>query len=92
MSAEPVPRPAYVPLLLLIAGLLALGAAGAVLATSFMVDYPDAVLTAAWLIALTGLLTVMVSVWRTSRSSGASWFSTLVRTLKAAGRFIFEFF
>ncbi|QGN59199.1 hypothetical protein [Nostocoides sp. HKS02] len=89
MSVEPARRGVYVPFL---TALVALCAEGIVLATSFMVDYPDPVLTAAWLIALAGLLIVMVSVWRTSRSSGASWLSTLGRTLKAAGRFILDFF
>lgn len=88
MSGQPARR-VYVPFF---AALLALCAAGIVLATSFMVDYPDPVLMAAWLIAMAGLLIVISSVWRTSRSSGAGWPSTLGRTLKAAGRFILDFF
>jgi hypothetical protein len=89
VSAEPARR-GISPLDL--TALLALLAAGIVLATSFMVDYPDPVLAAAWLIGLAGLLTVMISAWRTSRSTGASWSSTLGRTLKAAGQFIIDFF
>ena len=41
-----------------LAALFVLLAAGLILATSFLVDYPVPVLAAAWLIALAGLLTV----------------------------------
>lgn len=75
-----------------LAALFALFAAGLILATSFLVDYPVPVLAAAWLIALAGLLTVTVLTWRTSRSMGASWSRTVGQTLKAAGRFIRDFF
>jgi hypothetical protein len=71
---------------------LALFAAGIILATSFLVDYPDPVLNAAWLVALAGLAIVMVSAWRQSRSQGGNYLSTLGRTLKAAGRFVIDFF
>lgn len=40
---------------------LALLAAGLVLATSFMVDDPGVILDIAWMIALAGMTTVMVS-------------------------------
>jgi hypothetical protein len=48
---------------------LTLLAAGLVLATSFLVDYPAAILGIAWLIALAGMTTVVVSVWQRSRAS-----------------------
>lgn len=89
VSAEPA-RPSGI--VIAAAGLLALFAAGIVLATSFMVDYPVPVLAAAWLVALMGLLTTVLSAWRTSRATGARWSSSFGRTLKAAGRFIFDFF
>lgn len=89
VSSDP-PRHGGVPIAA--GGLLALFAAGIVLATSFAVDYPSPVLTAAWLVALFGLLIVIVSAWRGSRATGARWSSALGRTLKAAGQFIFDFF
>ena len=68
VSAEPA-RPSGI--VIAAAGLLALLAAGTVLASSFTLEYPIPVLAAAWLIAFMGLLTTVLSAWRTSRATGA---------------------
>ena len=83
VSAEPA-RPSGI--VIAAAGLLALLAAGTVLASSFTLEYPIPVLAAAWLIAFMGLLTTVLSAWRTSRATGARWSSAFGPTVKSAGR------
>jgi hypothetical protein len=71
---------------------LALLAAGLVLATSFLIEYPAAILDIAWLIGLAGMTTVMVSAWQRSRATGAGVLTSLRASLKAAWRFVLDFF
>jgi hypothetical protein len=74
------------------AGLVALLAAGLVLATSWLVSYSVAVLFTAWLIALAGMTFVLVAAFREARATGRSFFGAIGRSFKALGQFILAFF
>jgi hypothetical protein len=71
---------------------LGLAVAGVVLATSWLIEYPDAILGLAWVVALLALVAVVVTGWRHSRSSGDSIVVALGKSLRSAGRFVFNFF
>ncbi|MDF2146866.1 hypothetical protein [Knoellia sp. p5-6-4] len=71
---------------------LALLAAGLVLATSFLVDYPGVLVYIALLIALEGMTTVVASAWQRSRATGRGVLASLGPSLKPAWRFVLDFF
>jgi hypothetical protein len=74
------------------AGLVALFAAGLVLASSWLVSYPAAVLLAAWLFALAGMVAVLVVAFRQARATKTGFFAALGQSFKALGQFILAFF
>jgi len=74
------------------AGLVALFAAGLVLASSWLVSYPAAVLLAAWLFALAGMAAVVVFAVRKARATGTSFIGAIGQSFKALAQFILAFF
>lgn len=73
-------------------GLAVLFASGIVLALSWAVDFPESVLALAWTVATVAALVVVVAVWTDSRRAGLGYFRSVGRSLRALGRFIFDFF
>lgn len=74
------------------AGLVALFAAGLMLASSWLVSYPAAVLLAAWLFALAGMVAVVVVAFRQSRATKTGFFGAIGQSFKALVQFILAFF
>ena len=74
------------------AGLVALFAAGLVLASSWLISYDAAVLLAAWLVALAGMTAVVVVAFRQARAAKTGFSGALGRGLKAMWQFILAFF
>jgi hypothetical protein len=75
-----------------VVGLVVLFAAGLVLASSWFVTYPAAVLSAAWLIAFVAMAVVFLFAFRESRATGTGIFVAVGRSIKALGQFIWWFF
>jgi hypothetical protein len=73
-------------------GLLALFAAGIVLALSWLLPFPEMVLGTAWLVALAAMAVVIGSAFRTARAAGAGLLAAVGKSLRALGRFVFWFF
>jgi hypothetical protein len=75
-----------------VGGLVVLFAAGLLLASSWFVAYPVAVLSAAWLIAFAAMAVVFLFALRESRATGTGIFVAVGRSVKALGQFIWWFF
>lgn len=74
-------------------GLVALFAAGLVLlASSWLVAYPGAVLLAAWLLALAGMVVVVVVAFRQARATNTGFLGAIGGCFKALGEFVLAFF
>jgi hypothetical protein len=73
-------------------GLLALFAAGIVLALSWLSPFPEIVLGAAWLVALAAMAVVIGSAFREKRAAGTGFLAAVGKSLRALGRFVFWFF
>ena len=74
------------------AGFVTIFLAGLVLASSYFVSYPAALLSGAWLIALLATAAVLVLAFRQARAAGTGFFTAIGQSLKALGRFVFAFF
>lgn len=80
------------PQLVGVAGLVVLGIAGMVLATSWVVPFPPSVFLGACAVALVAMTVVLVSAWVKSRREGMTIFRSLLESVRALGRFIHAFF
>ena len=89
MSSSPAEQP---NILLGASGLLALFAAGIVLALSWLLPFPEIVLAAAWLVALAAMAVVVGSALREARAAGTGFLAAVGRSFRALGRFVFWFF
>lgn len=87
-SSSPDRRSSFVA----VTALLALLAAGIVLASSWFVTFPSLVLGAAWLIAVAAMGVVVVHAFRESRAARTGFFTAVGRSFKALGQFIAAFF
>ena len=74
------------------AAIVVLLAAGMILAMSWEVAFPSAVLAAAWVVALVAIAVVFVDAVRSSRREGVGVLRTLGRSFREVGRFILWFF
>ena len=74
------------------AAIVVLFAAGMILAMSWVVAFPSAVLAAAWVVALVAIAVVFVDAVRSSRREGVGVLRTLGRSFREVGRFILWFF
>lgn len=73
-------------------GLLALFAAGIVLALSWLLPFPEIVRAAAWLVALAAMAVVVGSAFREARAAGIGLLAAVGKSFRALGRFVFWFF
>lgn len=73
-------------------GLLALFAAGIVVALSWLVPFPELVLEAAWLVALAAMAVVVASAFREARAAGTGLLAAVGKSFRALGRFVFWLF
>ncbi len=73
-------------------GLAVLLVSGLVLATSWLVPFPEPVFLTAAVVALAAMSAVLIAAYRTSRSSGTGVPSAVGRSLKELGKFCFFFF
>ena len=89
MRSEPVDR---VNRLLPAAALLVLFAAGVVLALSWTVTFPGAVLATAWMVAVLASAVVIGSAFREARADGIGVLAAMGRSIRALGRFVLWFF
>ena len=90
MDAQRQPEP--VGSMLLALALLLLAASSLVLATSWTIGYPAVVLATGWTVAVIALITVGVTAWRDTRSTGVGFLPALGSSLKRVGRFVIDFF
>ena len=74
------------------AAIVVLFAAGMILAMSWEVAFPSAVLAAAWVVALVAIAVVFVDAVRSSRREGVGVLRTLGRSFREVGRFILWLF
>lgn len=72
--------------------LVALFAAGIVLAASWLVEFPESVLVAAWLIALAAMVTVAIAAGIESGREGHGPIRAISHMFGNLGRFVFYFF
>ena len=84
--------PARPNLLVALAALFALMAAGLVLAVDGVADVPSGLVAGALVVAAVGLGVVVVLSWRESRRSGVGVFRSIGRAIRAAGRLIADLF
>ncbi|MDY7541333.1 MULTISPECIES: hypothetical protein [unclassified Cryobacterium] len=80
------------PLWTSILGLTVLLAAGIVIALDGVVRMPGPIVEVALLVALAAAVTVVGATWVESRRRGIGWVRSLGRSLRALGRFVFDFF
>ena len=73
-------------------GIVVLLSAGIVLSSSWFIDFPPTVLSAAWLVALVAAVTVTVVGWRGARRAGVGFFASIKAALRSLGQFIYFFF
>ncbi|KQY24838.1 hypothetical protein ASD16_04940 [Cellulomonas sp. Root485] len=85
-------RPSPLVALAGLAALLALMAAGLVLAVDGVADVPSGLVSGALVVAAVGLGAVVVLSWRASRRSGVGVFRSIGRAIRAAGRLIADLF
>jgi len=73
-------------------GLTVLIAAGIVIALGGVLVVPGPIVGLALLVALVAAVTVAGATWAESRRRGIGWVRSIGRSLRALGRFVFDFF
>jgi len=73
-------------------GLVVLFSAGIVIALDGVVRLPGPIVEVALLVAVAAAVAVAGATWAKSRRRGIGWVRSLGRSLRALGRFVFDFF
>jgi crotonobetainyl-CoA:carnitine CoA-transferase CaiB-like acyl-CoA transferase len=72
--------------------LIVLAASGLVLATSWTLDYSNAILAIAWAVTVIAGITVVVTGWRDARRTGHGYLRSVSRSMRRLGRFTIDVF